>query len=134
MYKRQPEYNIICAGSLLGIALHQGTSFPVGKVDFLNLYPLSFKEFLMAMGKEKYVDLMNSGDYEMMKMCIRDWEYPRRACGGTAPPPARTPKKTRKARRCIPRWNFPEKSSTICRFPKFPRSFSPFLPICRRDR
>ena len=67
-YENAPEYNIICAGSLLGIALHQGTSFPVGKVDFLNLYPLSFKEFLMAMGKEKYVDLMNSGDYEMMSL------------------------------------------------------------------
>ena len=38
-YENAPEYHIICAGSLLGIALHQGTSFPVGKVDFLNLYP-----------------------------------------------------------------------------------------------
>ena len=43
-----PEYHIICAGSLLGIALHEGTSFPVGKVDFLKLYPLSFSEFVMA--------------------------------------------------------------------------------------
>ncbi|MBQ9710117.1 MAG: ATP-binding protein [Clostridia bacterium] len=65
-YENAPEYHIICAGSLLGIALHHGTSFPVGKVDFLNLYPLSFKEFLMAMGKEKYVSLMNSCDYEMI--------------------------------------------------------------------
>ena len=71
-YENAPEYNIVCAGSLLGIALHQGTSFPVGKVDFLNLYPLSFKEFLMAMGKEKYVDLMNSGDYEMMTAFKQD--------------------------------------------------------------
>lgn len=47
-----PQYQIICAGSLLGVALHQGTSFPVGKVEFLDLYPLSFSEFLMAMGKE----------------------------------------------------------------------------------
>ena len=37
-----PEYQIICAGSLLGVALHEGTSFPVGKVEFLDLYPLSF--------------------------------------------------------------------------------------------
>ena len=37
-----PEYQIVCAGSLLGIALHQGTSFPVGKVEFMDLYPLSF--------------------------------------------------------------------------------------------
>jgi predicted AAA+ superfamily ATPase len=56
-HENAPQYNIICAGSLLGIALHEGTSFPVGKVDFLNLYPLSFKEFLVAMGKDKYVDL-----------------------------------------------------------------------------
>ena len=41
-YENAPQYHIICAGSLLGIALHQGTSFPVGKVDFLKLYPLSF--------------------------------------------------------------------------------------------
>ena len=45
-YEDAPQYHIICAGSLLGIALHGGTSFPVGKVDFLSLYPLSFKEFL----------------------------------------------------------------------------------------
>ena len=65
-YENAPQYHIICAGSLLGIALHEGTSFPVGKVDFLNLYPLSFREFLMAIGKEKYVKLLDSGDYEMM--------------------------------------------------------------------
>lgn len=71
-YENASEYNIICAGSLLGIALHQGTSFPVGKVDFLNLYPLSFKEFLIAMGKEKYVALMNACDYEMMTAFKQD--------------------------------------------------------------
>ena len=38
-----PEYAICCAGSLLGVALHQGTSFPVGKVEFLTLQPLSFR-------------------------------------------------------------------------------------------
>ncbi|RAZ35177.1 ATPase, partial [Klebsiella oxytoca] len=47
-YEDAPWYHIVCAGSLLGIALHEGTSFPVGKVDFLSLYPLSFREFLMA--------------------------------------------------------------------------------------
>lgn len=71
-YENAPEYHIICAGSLLGIALHQGTSFPVGKVEFLNLYPLSFKEFLLAMGKEKYVDLINSNDYEMLTAFKQD--------------------------------------------------------------
>ena len=50
-HENAPEYHIVCAGSLLGVALHQGTSFPVGKVDFLDLYPLSFEEFLVAMGK-----------------------------------------------------------------------------------
>lgn len=43
-----PEYHIVCACSFMGIALHQGTSFPVGKVDCMNLYPLSYKEFLLA--------------------------------------------------------------------------------------
>ena len=61
-----PEYNIVCAGSLLGIALHSGTSFPVGKVEFLKLYPLSFSEFLYASGKEKYADLLYSRDFEMI--------------------------------------------------------------------
>lgn len=71
-YENAPEYHIVCAGSLLGIALHQGTSFPVGKVDFLSLYPLSFKEFLLAMGKQKYVDLMDKADYEIMTSFKQD--------------------------------------------------------------
>lgn len=50
-YENAPQYQIIAAGSLLGIAMHQGTSFPVGKVDFMDLYPLSWKEFLCAVGK-----------------------------------------------------------------------------------
>jgi len=58
-----PEYQIICAGSLLGVALHKGTSFPVGKVGFLDLYPLSFTEFMRAMGKEQYVELLEKGDF-----------------------------------------------------------------------
>jgi predicted AAA+ superfamily ATPase len=60
-----PQYDILCAGSLLGIALHQGTSFPVGKVSFLDLYPLSFHEFLMAMGKEQFVSLMKQRDFAL---------------------------------------------------------------------
>lgn len=62
-----PQYNIVCAGSLLGIALHQGTSFPVGKVNFLKLYPLSFREFLMATGKEQFAQLIGSQDFQMIK-------------------------------------------------------------------
>lgn len=61
-----PQYQIICAGSLLGIALHEGTSFPVGKVDFLKLYPLSFKEFLTATARERFADLLANRDYAMI--------------------------------------------------------------------
>lgn len=61
-----PQYHIVCAGSLLGIALHQGTSFPVGKVDFLKLYPLSFSEFLMAIDNGQFAELLNKQDYEMI--------------------------------------------------------------------
>lgn len=66
-YEDAPQYNIVCAGSLLGIALHGGTSFPVGKVDFLSLYPLSFKEFIMATIGERYAQLLDSRDYDMIK-------------------------------------------------------------------
>lgn len=58
-----PQYQIVCAGSLLGIALHDGTSFPVGKVEFLDLYPLSFYEFLTALGKERFVTLLKDQEY-----------------------------------------------------------------------
>lgn len=65
-YENAPEYHIVCAGSLLGIALHNGTSFPVGKVEFLKLYPLSFREFLMATGKEQYAELLVKNDVAMI--------------------------------------------------------------------
>ncbi len=65
-YENAPQYHIVCAGSLLGIALHQGTSFPVGKVDFLKLYPLSFKEFLMATGKARFAELLDKRDFQMI--------------------------------------------------------------------
>lgn len=61
-----PQYHIVCAGSLLGIALHRGTSFPVGKVDFLKLYPLSFQEFLMAIGKKQFSELLDQQDFSMI--------------------------------------------------------------------
>ncbi|MBP6492178.1 MAG: ATP-binding protein [Clostridia bacterium] len=60
------QYHIVCAGSLLGVALHQGTSFPVGKVEFIDLYPLSLHEFMLAMGKEQYVKILDDGDYPMV--------------------------------------------------------------------
>ncbi len=60
-----PQYQIVCAGSLLGVALHPGTSFPVGKVEFLDLYPLSLTEFMLAMQKGQFADLLKNGDLEM---------------------------------------------------------------------
>ena len=68
-----PQYQIICAGSLLGIALHEGTSFPVGKVEFLDLYPLSFFEFVMAMGKRQYTELLQKGDFDMAATFKQDY-------------------------------------------------------------
>lgn len=65
-YENAPEYAIIAAGSLLGVALHEGTSFPVGKVDFLNLYPLNFREFLLAVGETELESLLRSNDYDMI--------------------------------------------------------------------
>lgn len=65
-YENAPQYHIMCAGSLLGIALHGGTSFPVGKVDFLKLYPLSYKEFLMATGQERFAQLLSEQDFSMV--------------------------------------------------------------------
>ena len=60
------SYYIVAAGSLLGIAMHGGTSFPVGKVDSMDLYPLSFTEFLDATGKERLLDLLQQRDFEMV--------------------------------------------------------------------
>ena len=65
-YENAPEYYIISAGSLLGMALHEGTSFPVGKVDFLNLYPMNFLEFLMAAGERCLSELIKEQDYSLM--------------------------------------------------------------------
>lgn len=65
-YENAPEYHIVCAGSLLGIAMHEGTSFPVGKVEFLKLYPLSFIEFLRGMDMDGMADVLESRDIEMI--------------------------------------------------------------------
>ena len=63
-----PEYAIVAAGSLLGIALHRGTSFPVGKVEFLHLYPLNFREFLMAVGEQQLAELLWNQDETMINV------------------------------------------------------------------
>lgn len=61
-----PQYHIVAAGSLLGVALHPGTSFPVGKVDFMDLHPLSFIEFLNATGNEDLASLLKAKDFELI--------------------------------------------------------------------
>ena len=61
-----PGYAIVAGGSLLGIALHHGTSFPVGKVDFLNLYPMSFSEFLEGIGEDGLAEMLNSMDWKLI--------------------------------------------------------------------
>ncbi len=63
-----PEYPVIAAGSLLGIALHKGISFPVGKVTTMQLYPLSFYEFLRAVHEERLADLLDQRDPAMLKV------------------------------------------------------------------
>ncbi len=63
-----PQYHVVAAGSLLGIAMHRNDSFPVGKVDFMRLYPLSFFEFLNAVGESRMVDLLESKDWSMITM------------------------------------------------------------------
>lgn len=65
-YENAPQYSIIAAGSLLGVALHQGTSFPVGKVDFLKLCPMSFNEFILAVGEKGLHEALRSQDYELI--------------------------------------------------------------------
>ena len=59
-------YNIIAAGSLLGVALHSDISFPVGKVVFMDLYPLTFLEFLDAIGENALVEILHSADWKLI--------------------------------------------------------------------
>lgn len=61
-----PEYHVIAAGSLLGVSLSQGDSFPVGKVDFLKMYPVSFREFLYSDNKQIYDYLENLTTIELL--------------------------------------------------------------------
>jgi hypothetical protein len=62
-----PQYHIVAAGSLLGVAMHKHYSFPVGKVEFLDLYPLNFKEFLVALEKQSLLDLILKNEWELIK-------------------------------------------------------------------
>jgi len=62
-----PNLDIISAGSLLGVALHSNASFPVGKVDFLDLYPMNFYEYLEALNETSLIVLLKNGDWPMIK-------------------------------------------------------------------
>ena len=62
-----PEYHIVVAGSLLGIAIHQGVSFPVGKVNHLYIHPLTFWEFLVAIGRRQLADAIMARDFELIQ-------------------------------------------------------------------
>ncbi len=63
-----PEYHIAVAGSLLGVAMHQGESAPVGKVDILRLYPMSFEEYLLAKGEDRMLDILQKKDWTTTNM------------------------------------------------------------------
>lgn len=65
-YENAPHFAVIAAGSLLGVALHQGVSFPVGKVEFLPMYPMDFGEFLLAVGEKPLYDLLRSQDWALI--------------------------------------------------------------------
>lgn len=65
--ENSPEYHIVCAGSLLGVMLHAHVSFPVGKVEFLDVYPLSFREFLWALGENALDELLEKKEWDLIK-------------------------------------------------------------------
>lgn len=67
-YENAPGYHVVAAGSLLGIELHKGESFPVGKVQFLSLYPMSFVEFVMAMGENGLAQFLQNKDWDMINV------------------------------------------------------------------
>lgn len=72
--EKAPQYDIIAAGSLLGIAMHSNDSFPVGKVEFLDLYPLSFVEFIDALGEKRLLELLKSCDWDMIAATASKYE------------------------------------------------------------
>ncbi len=68
------KYDIIAAGSLLGLIHHEGTGFPVGKVSFLNLYPMDFFEFAMAIGENRLIELIEKKDFQMISTFKNEFE------------------------------------------------------------
>lgn len=68
--EKAPEYHIMVAGSLLGVTLGKGESFPVGKVDMLSMYPMDYEEFLYATGNEGWIDILHSKDWKLIDMVM----------------------------------------------------------------
>lgn len=71
--ERVPQHHVAVAGSLLGITMHYGESAPVGKVDILNMYPLTYTEFLHALGQEQLVQILKSNDWKTIQMLKYDF-------------------------------------------------------------
>lgn len=77
-----PQYHVAVAGSLLGISLHNGMSFPVGKVDMIKMYPMTFDEFLLATGQTSLVEVLKQGDFSVIDAlglrfidCLRQYYF-----------------------------------------------------------
>lgn len=68
--EKAPEYHVMVAGSLLGVTLGKGESFPVGKVDMLSMYPMDYEEFLEATGNEGWIDILHSKDWKLIEMMM----------------------------------------------------------------
>lgn len=66
--EKAPEYHVMVAGSLLGVTIGKGESFPVGKVDMLYMYPMDYTEFLHATGKGEWTEILHSGDWSLIEM------------------------------------------------------------------
>jgi len=64
--ENMPEFHVLSAGSVLGVALHQSASFPVGKIDFLDLHPMDFNEFLIATGNQALLNLITDQDFVLI--------------------------------------------------------------------
>lgn len=68
--EKAPEYHVMVAGSLLGVTLGKGESFPVGKVDMLSMYPMDYEEFLEATGNEGWLEVLHSKDWDLIEMMM----------------------------------------------------------------
>ena len=67
-YENMPELHVAVAGSLLGLSLHEGESFPVGKVDMLSLYPMTYVEYLMACGRDEITQALVDNDWQAIEL------------------------------------------------------------------